>query len=48
MAHASRYAQKTRTNGRDNYGSWNNGIQQVADKINGHTLTYNHKTGDWR
>lgn len=45
---ASRYAQKRLRNGADSYGSWNNGVQTRAEKVNGHTLTYDHVKSEWR
>lgn len=32
----------------DDYGTWDNGRQLRSERINGHTLTYNHHKGEWR
>lgn len=43
----SQYRIKRQRQGGDNYGSWNNGVQNVVDRINGRTLRYDHLKGEW-
>jgi hypothetical protein len=42
------YHLKGKRKNSDSYGSWENGRQIRADRINGRTLTYNHITGEWK
>lgn len=42
------YKAKRQLNGGDSYGTWKDGRQLNADRINGRNLHYNHQTGEWK
>lgn len=43
-----KYGPKKSLNGADMYGSWDNGVQKTAERINGRVLRYDHTTQEWR
>jgi hypothetical protein len=41
------YKAKRAIQGGDMYGAWREGVQVASERINGRTLSYNARKGEW-